>query len=220
MSRPPANFSLLFANAFYELWKREASPRVYAHMPLGEGISAAGRTQCTALRKLLDGAPAGAQLAVASVPATYGYELEAASSRSPGWAPDTEFPGAYRTPVPGKAQGTIDVAGAGRYELWIQGNLPRTVMVTLEGRDIGSASGSDSPGGWLSGGTAELTRGQHVLGVLRGGGGLGPGNGSTQASIGAVAVVSTQHTEQVTDLPIRDWRTLCGRQADWVELIS
>lgn len=218
-SRPPANFTLMYANAFYELWKREALPHVYAHLPLGEGLSAASAIRCRALGKLVAKAPAGARLALATVPPSYGYELEAASSRSPGWVADGEFPGAFRTAVPGRAQGTVRLASAGRYTVWVQGDLPRAVTVLVDGRSVGSAMGADTPGGWLSAGTVELRAGRHLLGLLRGGGGLGPGNGSTQASLGAVELVPAQ-SEQVSDVPLGSWRSLCGRQADWVELIG
>ena len=219
-SRPPANFRPIVANAFYELWQRTARPRVYAHLPLGEGVSAGGVVRCGALRRFVRRAPAGARLAVAVAPSTYGYEIASAAFHSPGWAADGELPGGFLTLTPGHADREIRVARAGRYRLWVQGDLPRAVAVTLDRRAVGTAQGADTPGGWLSAGAIELTAGRHLLGVVRGGGGLEPGDGSTQASIGAVAAVSEGQPERIVSAARSGWRSICGRRADWVELVG
>jgi hypothetical protein len=219
-SRPPANFRRIFENAFYELWQRTALPRVYAHLPLGEGVSAGGVVRCAPLRRFVRRAPTGARLAVAVAAPTYGYQLANATFRSPGWATDGELPGGFLTVTPGHAEREIRVRSSGRYWLWIQGDLPRQVSVTLDGRTVGAAQGANTPGGWLSAGVVQLGAGRHLLGVVRGGGGVGPGDGSTQASIGAVALVSEQQPERIVVTARSDWRSICGRQADWVELIG
>jgi hypothetical protein len=146
--------------------------------------------------------------------------LASASNRSPGWVPDPGLPGGFITPVPGEAQKTVHVTRSGLYELWVQGNFPRRVAITLDGRKVGAVHGSNTPGGWLSGGTTYVAAGRHVLGVLRGGGGLEPGNGSTQAAIGAVAIRAAQESRQVSTRPLRDWRFLCRIDADWIEVLG
>lgn len=219
-SRPPTNFRLIYRNAFYSLWHRTSTTKVDAHMPLGEGVSSAGIVRCRALARFVKHAPHGARLAVALPPPTYGYQLSEAAERSPGWVAAPELGDEYRTTTPGIARGTVDVARSGSYEIWVKGDLPRSVSVTLDGHTVGRATGSDTPSGWLPAGTIRVSSGSHTIGVVRGGGGLGPGNGGTQATIGAVALVSTTRSERVAIRALSDWRSLCGTRADWLELVS
>jgi hypothetical protein len=51
-----------------------------------------------------------------------------------------------------------------------------------------------------------------------GGGNLSPGNGSTQASVGAVALVPAGAHARLVSVPAARWRSLCGRRGFWVEL--
>jgi hypothetical protein len=219
-SRPPSNYEQIYENAFYTLWQRTGSPTVQAHMPLGEAISSSGVIGCRALADFVRQAPRGSRLALAPSAPTYGFQLAAAATRSPGWALMAN--GEYSTATPGEAAHKIDIRSSGNYTVWVQGDTPRSVTVTLNGRALGSVSGADTPGGWLSAGSSvDLTAGIYTLAVKRGGGGIGPGNGSTQASLGAVALVAqTPPAEQVAIRPLGAWRSLCGTRADWVELIG
>jgi hypothetical protein len=219
-SRPPANYKLVVENTFYELWQREASPRVYSHLSLGGyGVNAGRPPGCRALRSIVAAAPRGARLAVATRPATYGYELANASVRSPGWVADAGSPGGFLTLTPGLAQKSVRVHQTGFYETWIQANLPRRVAVTVDGHKVGSAQGSNTPGQWLSAGVIGVAAGRHTLGVVRGGAGLGPGNGGTQAAIGAVAISLAGESAHIWTVPLRRWRSLCGTEADWIEVV-
>jgi hypothetical protein len=218
-SLPPANYRLIDANSFYELWQREASPAVYSHLSLGgQGVSAARRPACAAVRAMVASAPAGARLAVATLPRTYGYELSTASVRSPGWVADAGS-GGYLTLTPGLAAKWIRVDRAGDYEFWVQGNLPRKVAVTLDGRTISTAQGANTPGEWLSAGTARVAAGNHLLGVSRPGADLAPGNGSTTAEIGALAISDVSQASHITTVSLSQWRSVCSVPVDWVEVV-
>jgi hypothetical protein len=218
-SRPPANYILIAENDFYELWQRSAQPYVYFQQPIAGSAGLDGAAGCRRLRAVISKAPPGSRLAVATLPAASGYELASAAQVSRGWTPAGPE-GEYLTTTPGRARKTITIADTGDYELWVQGNLPRVVSVTLDGRVVGKAKGSDTPGGWLSAGVISIAAGSHVLGVERAGGGFGPGNGSTQASIGAVAVSAAHQRARVWTVPMTQWRAVCSRPADWVELIG
>ena len=174
-SRPPSNYKLIYENAFYTLWQRTTSPVVHAHVPLSEGVSSGGLIGCPALRDLVRHSPRGGRLAVALPVPTYGFRLAYAATRSPGWVPGANTGGEYLTTTPGEATGRIHVRSAGSYAIWVQGDMPRSITVTLDGRAVGSISGSDTPGGWLSAGSIDLLAGSYTLGVKRGGGGIGPG---------------------------------------------
>lgn len=216
-SRPPSNFQPIYSNAYYTLWRRTDEPTVLAHMPLGEKVGAAGKMSCEALRAFVQHAPPKSRLAVALPPQSSGFRLVEAATRSPGWTPSGNSYDEYFTTTPGSATGRIRLVSSGSYTIWVQGDMPRTVSVTLDGRPIGSVNGTDTPGGWLSAGKVTLAAGSYELGVERGGGGIAPGNGSTQASLGAVALLANT-PERVIARPLGAWKSLCGKDADWVEL--
>lgn len=219
-SRPPSNFQLMYRNDFYDLWRKASAPQVYAHMPLSGEVSSAGTVGCAALRGFVKGAKPTERLAVAVPPPAYGYEIANATKRSSGWIAAPNLDNEFYTTTPGEAERMIRLPESATYRIWVKGDLPRTVNVTVNGRDVGSAAGTDTPGGWLAAGSVHLSAGSYELGVARGGGGLGPGNGSMQASIGAVALVAGQQPERVSMLPLGSWRSLCGTRADWVELVG
>lgn len=214
-TRPPANYRLVLENAFYELWQRVATPRVVAGLPVGgSGLDPAVHPRCSALGALVRAAPGGARLAVWTLPAASGFSIANARVRSPGWSPS----GA--TATPGVAESPVVVRRPGRYEVWVQGDLPRRVDVALDGRRIGSVQGSDTPGGWLSAGYVRVTAGRHSLSVVRGGGGLNPGNGSTTAAITEVALSAAVPSPPPVLLPLHAWRKLCGEPVSWVEIVA
>jgi hypothetical protein len=220
-SRPPSNYRLEFGNAFYELWVRGPRPRVYAHLPVsGDLFAAAPRVGCRSLRSMVSVAPPRTALAVASVPTTYGFGLADAIVRSPSWVPGGHTPGGFTTTTAGAAYGRITVARGGLYEAWVQGNLPRAVSVTLDGRTLGRAHGNSAPAGWVSAGLAVVSSGSHLLGVVRPGVGLDPGNGNTQGEIDAVALSAAHERSQVSVTPLASWRSLCGKVAAWVEVVA
>jgi len=220
-TRPPANYTLILGNRFYELWRRKATPVVYSHLPLGTWESRRpARTTCASLHAIVARSPRGAELALAVPPAAYGYRLIDAASRSPGWLPSGSPVEQFSTVTPGRAEQTVTVARSGSYELWIQGNLPRQVTITLDGRTIGAAQGNNTPDEWLDGGKAQIREGPRVLGVARPGGSLRPGDGSKLAAIGAVAVTAANQRAHLALLPLGHWRAACRASGEWIEVIG
>jgi hypothetical protein len=216
-SPPPAGYSLVRSNAFYELWHRDGAPRAVSQLPLRGPLGAGAAVKCNAVKALAARARPSQRLVLAEQPAPVGFAMVEATEHSPTWGigPD---PKAFLTPAPGRASREVTVPAGGRYELWVEGNLPRRMAVTLDGRTVGTAQGTDAPGGWSQAGTVTVTPGRHVLGVLRGGGSLLPGNGSTQASVGAVAMVPAGARPRLVTVAPSDWRKLCGKRAYWVEI--
>ncbi len=217
-SRPPANYRLVYENSYYLGWRREPSPRVLRHLPEQRLYSPANTVTCTALRALVAGAPADSELAVALPPELVWYEPLYSPDRSYGWGIDPAQAGAVVTNTPGHASGTLTVRG-GRYALWVQGDFPRAVRVTLDGRRVGSVYGSNTPGQWLQATSLQLRPGSYSLTVSREAGRahFGPGEWNT-GLIGAVAL-QLETPERLQRLPVARWRSLCGVTADWVELV-
>jgi hypothetical protein len=225
-SRPPANFRLVYANAFYEVWKRTSSPQVLSHLPEQPLYSAYAAVSCPQLQAMVHGAPPGSSLVLAQSPEAIGYDVLHATVRSSGWIEDAEpyTPDAVTPLTPGSAGKIVHVPHAGTYQVWVQGSFPRKIRVTLGGRTVGSVDGWNTPGEWLQAGTVKVSAGAHPLDLFRGGGGLAPGDGGTgndggKGEIGDVELVADQ-PERLSTLPLGSWRRLCGVQADWVELVK
>jgi hypothetical protein len=55
--------------------------------------------------------------------------------------------------------------------------------------------------------------------VVRPGDNLAPGDGGTQRQLGPVFLQSTADDRAVRFVAARDYRTLCGKRLDWVEIV-
>jgi hypothetical protein len=233
-SRPPANYRLIFENYYYSVWQRSNTPRVLDHMPLQQLYSGEAPVQCPALRAMVAGAPRGSRLAVSYLPPVYGYDILHATIRSAGWAQDYNpyVPDAVAFATPGVAGRVVAVPRGGDYRVWVQGSSPRTLRVTIAragdnqpNRTVSHVGGTNTPDEWMEGSTVHLPAGRWALDIWRPGGDLSPGDGGTGESfqgrgeIGYLALVSEQ-APRLVFLPVARWHTLCGQQADWVELVS
>lgn len=218
ISRPPANYRLVYENHWYNGWMRMPRPLVLAHMPLQQMFSASSVVACRMLAMLVQNAPAGARLIVARAPETQSFGVPAARDRSIGWLPDPLLPDTIDPTTGGHASGVLTVAG-GRYGVWVQGDFPRRVTVQVDGRTAGSVSGINTPGQWEQGASLKLAQGPHVVRIVKAPGRrhLAPGDGGI-GEIGPVTLrLEAQDRLQV--LPVSRYRSVCGTQADWVELV-
>jgi hypothetical protein len=217
-SRPPANYSLAYENEFYLGWRRHARPQVLRHLPLQSTYSPSAVVQCGQLRTVVAGAPSGSELVAAVPPELAYFEPLFSRDRSYGWGLDPAEHGAVLPNTPGHAGGVLDVRG-GRYGVWVQGDFPRRTYVAVDGRVVGSVSGSNTPGQWLKAATIALAPGKHRVEVFRKAGRnhLGPGEWAI-GTIGATAL-QREAPEQLRTLPVGTWKTLCGKRLDWVELV-
>jgi hypothetical protein len=221
-SRPPANYRLVYENKYYLGWRRSAAPQVLSHLPEQQLYAPSATVSCPALAAFVSGAPAGAQLMLATPPELAWFDVLSDPGRSGGWVPDPVQPGAVTTTSPGQAEGTLAVAGGARYAVWVQGDFPRKVYVQVDGRTVGWVAGSDTPGQWLQAASLRLAGGHHRVRIFMLGGHrhLGPGEWprGDAGTIGAVAL-QREAPERLSTTPLADWRSLCGKQADWVELV-
>lgn len=217
-SRPPANYRLAYENAYYQAWKRTARPIVLMHLPLQRTYSSFAPVPCTALRSMVKSAPQGARLAIAIPPEEAYFEVASDLRRWGTWPASAEQPGGVVTDTGGHAEGTVRVSQAGEYKVWVQGDFPRPVQAEVDHRTVGSVSGSNTHGEWLQAGEVKLSAGSHVLGVTKGAGHryFGPGEWGVGA-IGAIALRATR-PERLVSIPLSRYRSICGVQADWVEL--
>ena len=226
-SRPPAAYRLLWQGTYYQVWgRRPGAPAAIAHVGLSS-TRASGRAgglsiQCARVAGLARLAGShGAQLIAAEPPELVRVPLARASH--PTWE-DTRL-GLLMTPH-GRLDATFTVPHAGAWDLWLQGEIMPAVQVSVDGRQLASISGQ------LTGVATDpdtmaplrvrLAAGRHRLTIARGATNLlAPGSGGS-AILDSIfltpAGAGSQATLRVT--PAARWRSLCGRQLEWVEVVG
>jgi hypothetical protein len=126
--------------------------------------------------------------------------------------------------TPGRLSASFRLPAGSSWEVWIQGQLMPTVELALDGRPLASI------GGQLSGNSlvadtvppipVRLEPGLHRLTLTRGGTNLAPGNGGS-AVLDAIFLTAAGAATQrrLSTVPLAQWRALCGRRYDWIELL-
>jgi hypothetical protein len=214
-SRPPAPYRRVFLGDHYEVWR--ASPgrliQVLDHVPLGDRADATAEVDCPTVRGLAARGDAGA--------------LVAAVRRSPLRVAAADMENTARWPV--LPNGSVGALGAGtlraaleappgRYRVWVRGTFGRGADVLVDGRRVGRAERIQTPGQMALAGEATLGGGSHTVELVRGGPGIGPGNGRDES-------YESVFLEPVGPVVLRRVAperaaSLCGRRADWVELLA
>lgn len=218
-SRPPANYKLVYENAYYLGWERMAKPEVLSHLPLQQLYSPTFPVDCPTLAAMVAKAPRGTHLIVAKPPELVSYEPQPNPKRPARWPPDPAQAGSVFTDGPGRVKGELQVTRPGDYRVWVQGDFPRPLHVRVDGREVGTVSGSNTPEQWLQAATVRLSVGRHLVEVEKAPGRdhLGPGEWAV-GTFGAVALQS-EAPERMVTLPLSSWHRLCGKEADWVEVV-
>ena len=218
-SRPPANYKLVYENAYYLGWERVAKPEVLSHLPLQQLYSPTFPVDCPTLAAMVAKAPRGTHLIVAKPPELVSYEPQPNPKRPARWPPDPAQAGSVFTAGPGRIKGELEVARPGDYRVWVQGDFPRPLYVRVDGREVGTVSGSNTPEQWLQAATLRLAAGRHLVEVEKAPGRdhLGPGEWAV-GTFGAVALQS-EAPERMVTLALSSWHRLCGKEADWVEVV-
>ncbi len=214
-SRPPSNYRLAYRNASYELWRREDRGQVREHLPLQALQRAGDRPACADVRALARGAAPGEVIVGARAPRTLLFDYTA---RPPaGWTP-TANPATVEPHVPGRARGELRAAG-GRYRVWLRGSTGRTVRLSVDGREVGTARAVNTPEQWLHVAEVDLEPGRHDTDLLRPGGSLYPGDGF-RGELGSVAFEPMGAPRSlVTAAPRAAARTFCDGTWDWLERV-
>lgn len=225
-SRPPASFAPAERRRYYEVWQRRPGVDVLAHATIGETVFQPGdAAPCRTVRRLARQAEtAGARLAFTERRALVPF-VTGAAPLPDGWRLGGGFPGAVVPTRAGLVGSSVDVPEAGRYEVWVEGSVGRAVSVRLDGeRRVGEVRDElGNPGSWLPLGQVDLAAGRHPLDVIVGRGRFAPGTGGDDADLRHVGIVMLQpvadQARKVQTVAPEDWRSLCGRHLDWVEVV-
>jgi hypothetical protein len=221
-SRPPAIYRRVWRGRYYEAWERPpGAERRWDHVvPAGNGVSAAGRPDCAAVRALARATRRGGGQLVAYPRARAVVWVPARATRLPShWAPDAVDPMAVVAPNPGAVRGTLHVPTDADYELWLASSLGAEVTVSIDDRDVGRLRGGVQPRGqFLPVGQTHLGAGRHTVAVRRGSPGLRPGAEGGSRLIGPLVLERTGALDGPL-LTVRSGRegSLCRRSVDWVQ---
>jgi hypothetical protein len=219
-SRPPSNFSLAQSGPFYTVWHRTGqAPR--EHIPLGAGFLPSAFPKCASVAQLARRATrVHARLVFAPRQQNISIDL-ATAAHSPSWGTATDLEARPELVAigPGRIEASFRVQSAGRYELWLGGDVDRPITGLVDGRRVGSvAAQSGDDGTVIDVATVALRPGPHSIQLLRGGGSLRPDDvGSTVLDGIVLEPVSAQSAPVQTLAPAR-WRSLCRQPLDWLEV--
>jgi hypothetical protein len=230
LSRPPADFRLVFRGRYYDVYEHEHTPRVLAHDPVTTGpLGPKFTLSCARIRRVAARARSEhGRLAFAPKPAL--ASVQASHSTHPlSWLPypplrkdkaGTAVPGGLAlSTIGGTLTSKIRVPRTGRYTVWLEGSLTQQITISVAGRRVGSVSNQVGPGGlWSVVGSVELPAGvQRVIMHRAGASRLQPvGIGDV---LGSLVLTRNASPPPVRTVPPRRWRALCQTPLQWLEII-
>ena len=229
-ARPPANYRLVRRGRYYDVWERRSSPQVLAHEPVGAmsrryavslaqagSVAGCGQLASLAARARREGGRL-AYVERADVPVLSPHVM----ARPAEWPPFEGDPLSVTIyGPPGTAAGAVEVPRAGRYEVWVQGRFDRALSVDVAGRRVGKAGPRElGPAGQAFRiGALDLPPGQTRIVVTRPDNDLAPGDAGTSRLLGPVILQPADDAQRVAEAAPDDYRRLCGRRLDWVEVV-
>jgi len=219
-SRPPARYHRVFANRYYEVWKARARPRTLSHLPLQGDNDATAVAGCERVRALVRRAPrgvAGVELIAAATPPA--ARLDPLQAEHPQQlVPDQGIPGTMTTLSPTYVRGQVRIPRDGSYRMWLRGTFPRATEIFVDGQRRATVHGADTPGQWAGDVELRLAGGAHRVEIRVPTGSPKPGDGAA-VTIGPLAFVSDDPA-RLQRVPLSRWRSLCGRELDWIEVVQ
>ncbi len=221
VSRPPANYRLVYQGRYYDAWERTATPRVLVHIPLGTGLEPASVPKCSAvIATAAQASREHATLAYAALGSDPAF-VPTKAAYPPNWG---LIDGDPYTLVPrqegGAVTGYVNVNQPGRYGVWLQASFTQPFQVWVGRNLIGSVSNALGPAGqFVRVGTVTLARGRQPILIWRPGNNLMPGDAGTGWQLGPLILVPQGTHETVKEISPQDARSLCGQSLDWLEIV-
>jgi hypothetical protein len=223
-SRPPAIYRRVWRGRWYEAWERPAdAPRRWlGSVAAGSATGPAGRPDCAAVRRLAATARRSvAQLVAAPRSRSVVWLPSQAAPLPAGWGADAGDPQTLLAFRPGAVRGTLRVAAAGEYAIWLASSLGAEVTVSVDGRDVGRARNAINPRGqYVAFGRVRLSAGAHGVVLRRGAPGLRPGTEGGSRFVGPFVLEPAGAADGplLTVAPARA-PMLCRRSLDWVDAV-
>ncbi|HEX2128621.1 MAG TPA: hypothetical protein VHF58_05340 [Solirubrobacterales bacterium] len=218
-SRPPSAYRLAWAGEHYELWQRPAEDRAPPErLGLGSEFDPTAVPSCERVRDMAATAPPQGTLVAAKRPRSVVIPLSRTSYPTDWAAGGVEEP---RPVGGGTLRGTIDLARAGAYELWLRGSIRPRAEARIDGATLATVRHElNNDGGYVSLGTAELRQGAHLVALEFGGPDLGPGSDGLADPIGPLVLSPADRSDapRIHMRPSEAAARLCGRAWDWIEV--
>jgi hypothetical protein len=214
-SRPPANYRSAFIGRYYQVWRRDPTPTVMAHLPFGGADDAGADAPCTPLRALARVGGGDSRLVAAERAAPIALAVRTMAPLPHNWSirPD----GRVAPTGPGRMAASFS-AGSGMFSVWFRGSFGRGPKVFVDGRYVGRALSVQTPQQLSRVGEVELAAGRHRLEIARSGGGLKPGDG--QDEIYDTVFLAPSAPTRLLTVPPSNAGSLCHRHLDWAEAVS
>jgi hypothetical protein len=216
-SRPPSAYELAWQGAYYQVWKRGPdAPAASVHVRLGGSLAG----QCARIGAVAAQAHAGESLVAAESPQLIAVVLTRAPHPT-RWGHQRK---GLVMSTPGALSTSFVLPAAGRWDVWVQGEIMPAVTLSVDGRQLSSIAGQLSGNSLVPNtvppAAVTLAAGQHRLSIARPGFTLAPGDGGA-AVLHAVFLTPSRAAPQGTlrvAAPSR-WQTLCGRSYQWIEAV-
>jgi hypothetical protein len=125
---------------------------------------------------------------------------------------------------PGRLWAMFDLPYSGEWDVWLQGEVTRPVHLSVDRLALGSIGG-ELGGNSLNPDTTaplggQLSAGRNLLFLTRGGFSLAPGDGgSARLDYIFLTPAGTAAQQTLRVAAPADWRSLCGRAYDWIEVV-
>jgi hypothetical protein len=217
-SRPPSAYRLLWQGLFYEVWgRRRHAPAAFGHLAFYRHSLAANLARCPSLARTA--ARHHGHLVAALAPQIVAVDFATASPR----VADTHdklnlLAGSGRVAV------RFSVPHAGRWDLWLLGEIMPAVEVSIDGHPgatiadqlSGNSSTSDPVGPF----GVTLAAGRHRLTFTDTGSSLAPGAGG-DALLTRVFLTpaGSGERDQLRSASAADWPSLCSSRFEWIEAV-
>jgi hypothetical protein len=218
--RPPAAYRLLWQGRYYQVWgRRPGAPAAIRHIPL----SGSRVAQCAEIERVARSAAAGAggRLIASQAPTIIRVPLRG-SAHPADWGRERK---ALVMGHPGTLHTRFTLPSAGRWDVWVQGDIMPTVQLSVDGRRLASISGELS-GNSLVADTipaipVDLDSATHRLTLTRTAPGLGPGEtGAAVLDAIFLTPAGAGSSPTLRSVAAAQWRSLCGGRYQWLELVG
>jgi hypothetical protein len=220
-SRPPSPYRLLRRDRYWEVWQRPAhtSPRVLAHLPLGEAVEPGATPACAQVLRLAR-TPGATKLAAVAATNPMIVALGQAT-HPPAWTAQGEH---LTLAGAGAARIEVTAPRPGRYAVWLGGSISGPVTVAVDGTSVGTAryeiqeDGQYVPFGSL--GLEKSPPARYEITITYNGGDWRPGSGGPPAVVGPLVLQPQTPERAPFTVPLSAAHSLCSQTLDWVEALG
>lgn len=217
--RPPSAYALVWQGSSYQVWQRLPAAPVASSVVALSGSTA---SQCARVGQLARGAHGRGASLVASVRAAI-VPVALRGARVPaGWEPHGASLSMSR---PGTLSVSFALPHPGVWNVWLKGQFMPGVRVSVDGRSLASLGGSLDGNDLITDAVGplpvRLAAGSHRLSLSRVSSPLAPGD-SGSAELSAIFLTPSGIGSEpvLRSAPVARWRSLCGLDLQWVELVG